>query len=803
MSSRCPDRVPVAGKILGTARHGRQGVEDARTPGGRLVPLLLSPGTRLGAYEILSLLGAGGMGEVYRARDTKLDRDVAVKVLPGEFVESAERRERFEREARLLAALNHPGIAAIYSFEEIPGPSPSASSWNILVMELLVGETLRARLETGPIPQREALELALQGARGLSAAHEKGVVHRDVKPENLFLTKDGHLKILDFGLARRSGSPERGDLTGAATVKLQTGPGAVLGTVGYMSPEQVRGEVADARSDVFSLGAVLFEMLAGRRAFRRDTAVETLTAILREDPPELFGSASRIPPAVAAVVRACLEKDPERRLPSAEALALRLREVIETSRPNGSARARRKNAIDSVAVLPFVNAGSDAEQDYLSDGITERIIDTLSQLPKLRVMARSTVFRFKGRDVDPTAAGRALGVRAVLTGRLARTGETVRVQAELVDVATGFRLWGAQVDRTTGTLLEVEDLISREICAHLRFKLNAPEKRRVARHPTQDADAYQAYLKGRFVWNKWTPDGMRAAIGFYEQAIERDPSYAAAWCGIADAWAVLGNIKAVPPADAFPRAKSAALRALELDPALAEAHASLGFLRRFFDWEWSSAEREFREAVRLNPGYATGRRWYGQFLSGMGRHEEATAEVRHALDLDPLSVIIHTALGDVLFYARRYDDAIAVYRKALELDPDFQAGHSDLARALEQSGRVDEAIRSYERAITLTGSSMADPSIGLANASAAAGRRDEALAVLEELKGRRDRQYVSPWGLASIYLKLGERGPALEWLERAYDEHDSTLVWIKVHPRFDTLRAEPRFAALVTKMGLG
>jgi TolB-like protein/Tfp pilus assembly protein PilF len=746
---------------------------------------LLSPGTHIGPYEILAPLGAGGMGEVYRARDARLEREVALKVLPEEFFADEERGARFEREAKLLAAVSHPSIPAIHSFEEISGR-------HLLVMELLEGETLRGRLDAGPIPEKQALDYALQAARGLSAAHEQGVIHRDLKPENLFVTRGGYLKILDFGLARRDERAERG-LTGAATASRHTEPGTVLGTVG--------GESADARSDLFSLGAVLFEMLTGRRAFRRETAAETLTAILREDPPEIASSDSRVSRALAAIVRKCLEKEPGRRFPSAVALALRLRELVEGAGA-GAARARRKNTIDSIAVLPFVNAGGDADQDYLGDGIAERLIDTLSQLPKLRVMARSTVFRFKGPDADPLAAGRALDVRAVLTGRILRAGENLRVQAELVDVATGFRLWGAQVDRPTRDLLEVEDVISREICEHLRFKLTAPERKRVARQHTHDVEAYQFYLKGRFFWNKWTPDSQRAAIQLYEKAIERDPSYALAWCGIADAWGVLGNIKAVPPAEAFPRAKGAALKALEFDPNLSEAHASLGFLRRFFDWEWSSAEREFRSAVRLNPGYATGRRWYGQFLSGMGRHDEAIAEVRHALDLDPLSVIIHTALGDVLFYARRYDEAIAIYRKALELDPDFSAGQSDLARALEHSGRVDEAIRGYERAIALAGSSMADPSIGLANACAAAGRRDEALAVLDELKRRRDRQYVSPWGLASIYARLGERETALEWLECAYDEHDSTLVWIKVHPRFDALRAEPRFIALVRKMGL-
>ena len=763
---------------------------------------MLAPGTLLGPYEILAPLGAGGMGEVYRARDERLGRDVAIKVLPAGFSEGEEHKTRFEREARLLAAVNHPGIAAIYSFEEIPSSSSSSPSRRVLVMELLEGETLRARLDAGPVPLKEALDLALQAARALSAAHRKGVVHRDLKPENLFVTKDGHLKILDFGLARRDAPAGRNGLTGAATATRHTEPGAVMGTVGYMSPEQVRGEPADARSDLFSLGAVLFEMLAGRRAFRRETAAETLTAILREEPPEISPSSPQIPPAVAAVVRGCLEKEPGRRIPSAEDLALRLRALVESSGGSGSTRTRRKNVIDSVAVLPFVNEGGDAEQEYLGDGITERLIDTLSQLPKLRVMARSTVFRFKGEGADPLSAGRALDVRAVLTGRLLRSGDTLRVSAELVDVASGFRLWGASVERPARGLLEVEDVIAREICAHLRFKLTAPEKKRVARRHTHDPEAYQSYLRGRFFWNKWTPDGMRAAIRLYEEAIARDPSYALAWGGIADAWSVLGNIKAVPPPEAFPLAKSAALKALELDPNLSEAHASLGFVRRFFDWEWSSAEAEFRSAVRLNPGYATGRRWYGQFLSGMGRHDEAIAEVKHALDLDPLSVIIHTALGDVYFYARRYDEAIAITRKALELDPGFSAGQSDLARALEHAGRVDEAIRAYERAVALAGGSTADPSVGLANAFAAAGRRDEAFAVLDELKRRRGRQYVSPWGLASVCARLGEREAALDWLERAYDERDSTLVWLKVHPRFDALRSEPRFAALVRRMGL-
>jgi len=416
------------------------------------------------------------------------------------------------------------------------------------------------------------------------------------------------------------------------------------------------------------------------------------------------------------------------------------------------------------------------------------------------VMALSTVTRYRGKD--PLEAGRALGVRAVLTGRLTKHGDAVRIQAELVDAGTGFRIWGEGYDRKMSDLISVQDEIAREIGERLRFKLSGAERRRAAKAPTRDPEAYQAYLKGRFFWNKWTTEGMKAAIGFYERAIEIDPGCALAWAGIADSYGVMGGIKAVPPEDAFPRAKSAALRALERDPRLADAHASLGYVHRLFDWDWPAAERAFREAVRLNPSHANGHRWYGQFLSGMGRHDEAIEEVMRALELDPLSIIIHTAVGDVYFYARRYAEAIVYYRKGLEMDPDFLAGHSDLARALEFSGHADEAIAEYETAIRLAGTSDVDPSIGLANAYAVAGRREESLAVLDELQRWRAQRYVSPWGLASIYARLGEEGLALDWLERAYVEHDSTLVWLKVHPRFDPLRSQRRFASLLRQMKL-
>ena len=755
----------------------------------------LDAGTRLGPYEIVDLLGKGGMGEVYRARDSRLDRVVALKVLPASLSADSDRARRFEQEAVAASRLNHPNVVTIHDIGRQGGTV-------YIAMELIRGSSLREELSRGPFPVERALRIAGQIAGALATAHAAGIVHRDLKPENVMLSSDGAAKIVDFGLAKLATKPLREADSLASTLDTPaTIDGMVLGTLGYMAPEQARGLAADERSDMFSFGAILYEMLTGRRAFEGDGALAVLHAISGPEPVDLGAVPASAPAALAGILRSCLEKDPARRLSSAHDLALRLRELSRAPE-DGRRRAgsRRKKAIDSLAVLPLANAGGDSANDYLGDGVTESIIAAISRLPKLQVMASSTTSRYRGRD--PREAGRELGVRAVLTGSLSTNADAIRVQAELVDAETGFRLWGESYDRPMSDLAAVQAAIAAEICEHLRFKLSGAERRSIAGRRAQNPEAYQAYLKGRYFWNKWTSEGMRTAIEFYERALEIDPQYAMAWAGIADSYGVLGSMKTVPPPQAFPRAKAAALRALELDPGLADAQASLGYLRWFFDWDWPAAELAFREALRLNPSYATGHRWYGQFLSSMGRHDEALGEVLRALDLDPLSIIIHTAVGDVFFFARRFDDAIGYYRKALEMDREFLAGHSDLARALEFSGRVEEAIGEYEKAIRLAGKSDFDPSIGLANALAVAGRRGEAVGVLEELRRRRTERYISLWGLASISARLGEQENALEWLERAYDEHDSTLVWLKVHPRFDALRTSARFQRLLRQMGL-
>jgi TolB-like protein/Tfp pilus assembly protein PilF len=495
----------------------------------------------------------------------------------------------------------------------------------------------------------------------------------------------------------------------------------------------------------------------------------------------------------------CLAGNREDRIASARQFVQEI-DALREADSGRSTAARKTAAPDSVAVLPFVNESADPEIEYLSDGVAESLLDALTRLPKLRVLARSTVMRFKSRVDEAIEVGRELGVGAVVTGRLRQRGDDVRVSCELVRVADGARLWGHQYERPLSDLRAIRDEIAERLTEHLRGRTTQRARKTGARTSAHGSPAYQAYLRGRYLWNRWTPDSMRAAVRQYDEAIALEPTNALAWSGLADAWAMLGEMKAIAPAEAFPRSKAAALRALEFDPQQPEAHASLGVVRWFWEWDWAGAESAFRRSLEVAPSYAMGHFFYGYLLSALGRDEEAMAELHRALELDPLSLIILAAAGAVHFYARRYEEAIALARRALAIDPEFRAGHADLGRALEYSGRTAEAVQEYEHAIRLGGTSLADPSAGLANALAVAGRADEARAMLVELSRRRAESYVSPWALASIHARLGETGEALDWLERAFDEHDSTLVWLKVHPRFDALHGEPRFESLLARL---
>lgn len=758
-------------------------------------------GTTLSRYRIIEKIGAGGMGEVYRAEDTRLERHVAVKVLPARLADDERARRRFEREARAVAALSHPNILAIHDF----GVDRDVA---FAVMELLEGESLRDEMRrSGPLALPRALQHAARTALGLAAAHGKGIVHRDLKPENLFVTRDGQLKILDFGLAKVRERIRAGGDTSELTAET-TQPGSMLGTAAYMAPEQARGEPVDVRCDIFSLGVILYEMLAGAHPFRRDAALATIVAIMHDEPRPLDTWVPAAPSDLVGLVRRCLEKDPAIRLGDARELAQHLEACIDagsgSSGSSGVAQSRAADhPIDSLAVLPFQTEGGTDDDDFLGDGITDTLIDNLSRIPRLRVMARSTVFKYRDGATTPGEVARSLGVRAVLTGSLRRRRDTLVVRAELVDGTDGQRLWGGRFDRAATDLLEIEKEISHEIVENLRFRLSPRERNLIAKRHTDDPEAYELYLRGRHVWHQWkTPEGMRMAIGFFERALAADPLFARALAGLADSYNMLGNIKALPPSQAYPLAKTHAQQGLVIDDSLAELHTSLGFIHRHWEWDWEGAERSYRRAIALNPGYSTAHRWYGHLLAGLGRHDESIVASRRAVELDPLSLLIRGALGDSFFYARRYDEAIALYRETLEMDATFLAGHTDLARSLELAGRYEEAIEEFRIAESLAPKGPPEPSSGLAHVYAQMGRREEALAIVEELKALSSRKYVSPYGIASVYACLHDVETSLDWLEKAYEEHDQTLVWVKVHPRLDPIREHPRYRALLERMRL-
>jgi serine/threonine-protein kinase len=742
-------------------------------------------------YRVVREIGRGGMGVVYEARDEKLQRTVAVKVLSAREIDEPTRR-RFLREARAAAALNHPNIVAVYDAGESNGVP-------YLVMEHVRGRSLR---EDPPDSLDEAIDVARQVCDALEHAHARGVVHRDLKPGNVLVRRDGgrtDIKLTDMGIALIRDTAR------------MTRTGAISGTPHYMAPEQALGRDVDGRADLYALGVMLYAWAAGRLPFEGTDALAVVSQHIhvpavspRRHRPDLSAE-------LEAIVLRLLAKDPDARFAGAAELRSALAAVdapptVAVVPPEPHAPATPGGspaAVDSLAVMPFVNESAGSEADYLSDGLTDSLIDSLSHLPRLRVMARSTVFRYKDREIDPQRIGAELGVRAVLTGRLVQRRDALVIRTELVDAADGTRLWGERFDRPAADLMTVEEEISQEICSHLRVELSGTDRERLARRATESPEAHQLYLKGRHVWSRWkTPEGMKTAIGFFERALELDPLYARAFAGLADSYSVLGNVKALPPGEAYPKAKTAAMQGLAVDDGLAELHTSLGFIQRMWEWNWEAAEASYRRAIELNPGYATAHRWYGGLLSGLARPDEAIPVSRRALELDPLSLIIHTAVGDVLFYARRYDEAIALYRATLEVDPDFLPGHTDLARALELAGRYDEAIEEFQRAAALVPKGPPEPSSGLAHVYARMGRHDEARAIVAQLLELSRTRYVSPYGIASIHACLGDTAAALDWLERAYDEHDQTLVWVKVHPRLDGLRQEPRFLRLLERMRL-
>ncbi len=795
--------------------------------------MALSAGTRLGPYEILVPLGAGGMGEVYRARDTRLGREVAVKVLPAAFSADPDRLRRFEQEAQAASALNHPNILTIYDV----GTHDAAP---YVVSEFLDGETLRERLAGAMLPVRKAIDYGIQIAEGLAAAHEKGIVHRDLKPENLFVTKGGRVKILDFGLAKLT-RPETGSgpLTEVPTLTAGTEPGVVMGTVGYMSPEQVRGQRADPRSDIFAFGAILYEMLSGKRAFRGDSAVETMNAILKEDVPAFPRISLDLPEGVERIVRRCLEKSPEERFQSARDLAFALGEtssrseasratpLASASRPRravwfvaaglvavvlaigwglGGWRERlfgaaKPGRIDSLAVLPLENLSRDAEQEYFADGMTEALITNLARIGALRVSSRTSIMRYKGGRKPLDEIARELGVDAVVEGSVLRSEGRVRITAQLIHAATDKHLWAEDYERDLRDVLTLQSEVARAIAREIEIHVTPQEEMRLTSARRVNPEAYEAYLQGRHFWNKRSEESLKRALAHFERAIEKDPAYAPAYAGLADSYNLLARYGSMPPREAISRGKAAATKALELDDSLAEAHASLGYAKLVYDWDWAGFERPARRAIELNPRYAMAHLWYAGGLMASGRLEEAAREVKLAHELEPLMMIINVNVGRIVYYyPRQYDRAIEQYRKAIELDPNFAESYIWLGKAYERKSRYAEAIAAFQKAVALRAASVDKGALG--HALAVAGRRDEAQQVLNELKALSKKQYVSSYDIAFIYMGLGDHDLAFEWLQKACEERHPLLIFLRVEPQFDPIRSDPRFADLLRRVGL-
>ena len=778
------------------------------------------------------------MGEVYRARDPKLDREVAIKVLPAEFSRDSDRLRRFEHEARAAAALNHPNIVTIFSVEEADGT-------RFLTMELVDGKPLAALIPKGGMELDRVLGIAIPLTDAISAAHHARITHRDLKPANVMIASDGRVKVLDFGLAKTTTAPplDVEGPTAAVPTMAQTAEGRIIGTVAYMSPEQAQGMAVDQRSDIFSLGIILCEMATGERPFTGNTNISMLVDRQRHASPRhrCEAQSSR---ASWRVIRRCLMKDLEypsrrkrrpERFDRAEAGSA-IQQVADRRRStraaSGVSRAARQHtarivavaaigvlvvaalaaqmwfdrgspagAINSLAVLPFVNGGGDPNTEYLSDGITENLINGFSQLPKLRVVPRARVFHYKGRESEPEKVGRELNVLAVLTGRIVQHADDLIVQVDLVDVAHDSELWGRQYTTRFSEIITVQDQIATAVAEKLGLSPTREEQKRLTKRYTVNAEAHQLYLKGRYLWNRRTSETVRHAAQYFQQAIERDPGYALAWAGLSDCYGVYAIYGVLSNKDSIPRAKEAAAKALELDDTLAEAHASLGYADGY-EWDWSGAEGEFQRAIALDPSYPTAHHWRAtNYLEPMGRLDEAYAEFERAQELDPLSLVISATMARNLMFARRYDRAAQQLSKTLEIDSSFALTHWNVGLIDEQTGNIEHAIAEFKEWQHLSGDDPAATG-ALGHAHAVSGHRSEARQSLARLQALSQTRYVAPYDVAVVYIGLGDTDSAMEWLKKAYDDHSAWLIWIKLDRRFDSCRNDARYLELLHGMNI-
>jgi serine/threonine protein kinase/Flp pilus assembly protein TadD len=748
---------------------------------------VLGPGSKIGHFHIEQELGRGGMGVVYLARDITLGRPIAIKSLPIELMSNQKIRSRLEREARLLASLSHPNIAAIYEeLEEAEGAI-------YLILEYIDGQTLAERIATGSLEIQEVVSIACQTASAVAAAHGHGIIHRDLKPGNIKITPEGNVKVLDFGLAKVIEEVEtRGQ---QSTV---TQPGRVIGTPAYMSPEQAVGDAVDYKTDIWSLGVVIYEMLTRELPFQGNTQQALTHSILHDKPKNLTRLRRDAPIRLEQVLSRLIQKDRLSRPDNMKVVVKEL-EAIRRDFVNKLSPSKRS---PSIAVLPFVDISAESDQEYFCDGMAEELINALAQIKDLRVIARTSAFSYKGKDINVREIGRELDVATVLEGSVRKAGNRLRITAQLVDTTGGHHLWSERYDRNTGDVFAIQDEITLAIVDKLQPALLGEEKVKLAKGENIDIDAYKLYMMGRFFLSKQTEDGFKTAIDYFKLAIKQDPNYAPAFAGLADCHNLLGYYIYQQPKDAFPKAKEAALEALRLDSKLAEAHTSLGWILLCYEWDWERAENEFKQAIELNPNYATAHHWYSVYLFASGRFEESLNRAKRAPELDPLSKMTNINVGWSYFFMRRYDSAIEAFQKALLIEEGFWYTHWALSLAYFQKEMYEKSLIEIQKARDLFKGYQPriESRIGMIYASIS--KKEEAQKVLKDLIEFSKQKYVPPVFIANIYFSMEKNDQGFEWLNKAFEVRDGELTWLRFNPIYDNIRSDPRYTALLRKMNI-